>query len=162
MVKEYLQLVSSFHKNNPASCVGDPTNYDNIVWHGESVSKETLDADFFTFSKLIRYNEIDYKTGTLIAAGFSFADLRFSLSFNAQINWNTLKMAPETFTWPVEITCANNNAYELAQDDLQTFWNAAKNTVKGYLDLGRILKKQVYDATTLEEIEAVTDTRTAA
>lgn len=106
-----------------------------------------------------RFIEIDIKTGQLIAAGFSFDSQTFSLSANAQANWNTLKSQESEFTWPVEISTADNNTYSLAQVDLSTFWQTGRDTVKGHLDSGRSLKKQVYDAANEAAVDAVVDTR---
>jgi len=109
--------------------------------------------------KELRYKEIDNKTGNLISAGFSYDSKTFSLSGNAQTNWNVLKDDESEFTWPVDVTMLNNDTYSLTSANLSAFWTAAKDAVKGHLDSGRSLKKSVFDAADEATIDAVTDTR---
>ena len=106
-----------------------------------------------------RYNEIDLKTGALIIAGFTYDSKTFSLSINAQTNWNTLKDQESEFTWPVDVTTIDNDTYSLVQANLGAFWTAGKDAVKGHLDSGRTLKKSVFDAADKVAIDAVVDTR---
>ena len=109
--------------------------------------------------KNVRYPSIDKKTGQLIALGFTYDGNTFSLSINAQANWNALKDQQGEFIWPVDITTIDNNTYSLAVSNIDAFWTAAKDTLKGHLDSGRALKKSIFDATTKAEVDAVVDNR---
>ncbi len=117
--------------------------------------KELPLADY----KQLRYNEIDGKTVSLIAAGFSFDSQAFSLSSSAQMNWSTLKDQEAEFTWPVEVSTKDNNAYSLTQANLTAFWTAGRDATKGHLDTGRALKKSVFDAADEAAVNAVVDNR---
>ena len=121
----------------------------------DGTSKELTLADY----KQLRYNEIDGKTLALIAAGFVYDSQTFSLSLSAQTNWNTLKDSKPDFTWPVEISTIDSNSYDLATGDLQAFWTAGRDEIKGHLDSGRALKKSVFDAANEAAVDAVVDAR---
>ena len=112
-------------------------------------------ADF----KQAQFNAIDYKTGALIGAGFTFDSKQFSLSPTAQINWQAIKGNTSDFTFPLELTTLDNDVYSLTDANVQGFWDAGKATLKGHLDAGRALKKTVFDATTIEEVQAIVDAR---
>ncbi len=121
----------------------------------DGTAKELTLADYMQ----LRYNEIDGKSGALIAAGFAYDSKTFSLSLNAQTNWNALKDQEAEFTWPVDITTTGNDTYSLAQANLDAFWTAARDITKGHLDSGRALKKSIYDATDEAGVDAVVDSR---
>jgi len=109
--------------------------------------------------KRLRYNEIDGKTVAMILPGFVYDTHTFSLSSNAQSNWNILKAQEAEFTWPVEISTIWNDAYILTQANLAAFWTAGKDAVKGHLDSGRTLKKSIYDAVDEATVDLVVDAR---
>ncbi len=109
--------------------------------------------------KELRYNEIDAKTRELITAGFEFEGNVFSLSGNAQLNWSEVHTNQNQFTFPLAISMKNHDTYDIPQNKVQPFWSAAKDTVKGHLDSGRVLKKSVFDATTKAQVNAVIDNR---
>ena len=121
----------------------------------DGTAKDLILADY----KQLRYNEIDGKSMVLISAGFTYDSKTFSLSINAQTNWNTLKDEEAEFTWPVDITTIDNDTYSLTQANLDAFWTAARDAVKGHLDSGRAYKKTIYDATDEAGVDAVVDTR---
>lgn len=106
-----------------------------------------------------RYNEIDKKTGGMIAAGFTYDSKQFSLSLNAQSNWNALKDDTSEFTWPAEISTIDEDTYDLDEANVGAFWNAGKDVLKGHLDSGRALKKSIKDATDKAGVDAVVDNR---
>lgn len=109
--------------------------------------------------KTLRYNEIDSKTGVLIAAGFIFDGSTFSLSAHAQMNWSEIHSNQASFTFPLTLSCLNSDTYDLAAADVENFWGTAMATVKGHLDSGRVLKKQIFDAVDEAAVDAVTDNR---
>lgn len=109
--------------------------------------------------KNLRYNEIDYKTKELILQGFLFDGNTFSLSSSAQFNWNNLKVNESDFTFPVIVSTIDSDEYTLTQANLLPFWTVGKDTVKGFLDSGRDLKKLIFDATDRAGVDAVIDNR---
>jgi len=152
-----------------ACCNLSKDNEDNVIIevYGNSLADEaaldTLVQNHVAFSladcKAARYVEIDAKTGGLISAGFVYDSKTFSLSPNAQANWNSLMDNQSEFNWPVDITTIDNDTYSLEVANISAFWNAAKNVLKGHLDSGRVLKKQIFDATDKAGVDAVVDSR---
>lgn len=169
--KQYLESVHTPNHDeadwiiNPdmSAVAGVPEKYWKIT--GDTVSekdaseKATQDATDLPALKQMRYGEIDLGTGTLIAAGFTYDSQTFSLSVAAQTNWNTLKDSESEFTWPVEVSTLDNNAYDLTAANLSAFWTAGKDAIKGHLDSGRALKKSVFDAADTAAVDAVVDSR---
>jgi len=109
--------------------------------------------------KQVRYDAIDTKTKSLIAAGFVYDNETFSLSHDAQSNWAALKNNSGDFTWDKNISTINNNTYSLALANLVAFWTACNNAINGHLDSGRVLKKSVFDAANEAAVDVVTDVR---
>lgn len=109
--------------------------------------------------KQLRHNEIDGNTKALIGAGFTYDSKTFSASINAQTNWNTLKDQEAEFTWPVNISTLDNDEYSLTAANLDAFWIAARDAIKGHLDSGRTLKKTIFDAANESAVDAVVDSR---
>lgn len=122
---------------------------------------DIMDLSGLTLDELkkYRYTIIDRKTGGLISVGFTYDSRTFSLSPNAQMNWSEIHSNQSSFTFPLDISTINNDTYLLAAVDVDAFWSAAKNTVKGHLDSGRDLKKQVFDAVDIPAVNAVIDAR---
>ena len=109
--------------------------------------------------KEFRYEEIDIKTATLISVGFTFDGETFSLSANAQRNWDSIKTSKADYSFPLDITAKDNNTYVLTNPNVQAFWVAARDAVKAPLDSGRILKKAIFDAIDIAAVNAVIDNR---
>jgi hypothetical protein len=113
--------------------------------------------------KAKRYGEIDLKTQALIAVGFTYDSNQFSLSLPAQHNWHGLLMAADKtwVTFPFVISTIDNNEYTLPTvAACNQFVRDGFDVVKGHLESGRSLKKQVFDATTKAAVDAVVDNRT--
>ena len=98
--------------------------------------KDQVDLDNLPDYKQNRYNEIDLKTQSLIAAGFTYDSQTFSSSANAQSNWNTMHSEEAEFTWPLEISTLDSNTYSLTQANIHAFWTACKDSINGHLDSG--------------------------
>jgi hypothetical protein len=128
---------------------------ENDILINDGTPKSLSLADY----KQLRYNEIDAKTNELISPGFVYDSKTFSLSSNAQSNWNVLKDEEAEFTWPVDISTIDSDTYSLSQANLGAFWGAGMTFMKGHLDTGRALKKSVYDAANEAAVDAVVDTR---
>jgi hypothetical protein len=125
----------------------------------DQAEKDQVDLNNLPALKDSRFMEIDAKTCSLLLEGFSFDNVYFSLSLAAQTNWNTLKNSQTDFIWPVSITTIDNDTYILTQSNLGAFWSAGRDKTKDHLDSGRVLKKQIKDATTKAEVDSVVDNR---
>jgi hypothetical protein len=167
----YAQYLEYFIKNS-----GYVTDYgglvidisrDNLIIYGTALADEpSLDALILShdvqvlgFIKNKRYAEIDNKTNTLLGEGVLVDGVVFSLSLAAQTNWNILKNQESEFVWPVAISTMDNDQYILQQANLSSFWSTGKDRVKLLLDEGRSLKKLIHDATTIDAVNLVVDTR---
>jgi hypothetical protein len=109
--------------------------------------------------KEYRYNQIDAKTSELIQQGFTYDSKQFSLSLPAQTNWHAIKNQKSEFTFPVTVSTLDNSGYDLSQANVDVFWQQGKDTLKGYIDTGRVLKKQIFDAPDIASVNAIIDNR---
>ena len=62
-------------------------------------------------------------------------------------------------SFPYELSKKDDNVYNLAWANVGLFMGTALTTVATHLASGRALKKQVVDATTVAEVDAVVDNR---
>ena len=110
-----------------------------------------------------RFNEIDEKTFEIISAGFTFDGNLFSLSAHAQTNWTNIHSNKEVFnaigSFPMEISTKDSNIYVLNYDDVLAFWSAGMVAVKTPYNIRGNLKKLIFDAATIEEVNLVIDNR---
>ena len=106
----------------------------------------------------VKKNQIDKRTQELIFEGFSFAGLHWSLSINAQIDWNNLPQLPE-IVFPLAIQDVDGNNYNLEYSDRMNFYYTAVNIKNSHLQSGNILKTQVSQLTTIQEILTFVDPR---
>jgi hypothetical protein len=166
--------VNALRLHSEINSSGSVTNFacvcvsgDNLQVWGEAIANESaLDAvvashDSYSLSehKAQRYAQIDGRTSALIAQGFSFDGKQFSLSIIAQNNWNTIHSNKSVLSFPFNVTTLDNDTYALALSDVDAFWGTAVNTVKTHWDSGRVLKKQIFDATTKQTVDSVIDNR---
>ncbi|MCA9497098.1 MAG: DUF4376 domain-containing protein [Nanoarchaeota archaeon] len=109
------------------------------------------------------FNKIDAKTQSIIAQGFAFDGNTFSLSLAAQSNWTNIKTNKVDFAaaglFPLQISTIDNNTYMLSEANVENFWSAGLVAVKGAYTSGADIKKLVFDATTIEELELIEDNR---
>ena len=101
---------------------------------------------------------IDQKTQELIFKGFTFNNLRWSLSINAQINWNNLPQLPE-IVFPLAIQDMNGVDYDLEFSQRMDFYYTAVAVKNSHLQSGNALKKQILQLTTIEEVISFLDPR---
>ena len=106
----------------------------------------------------VKKDQIDKRTQELIFEGFSFAGLHWSLSINAQINWNNLPQLPE-IVFPLAIQDVDGNNYNLEYSDRMNFYYTAVNIKNSHLQSGNILKTQVSQLTNITEILNFQDPR---
>lgn len=113
-------------------------------------------------AKFVRLFQVDTKTQRLISAGFTHNGMSFSLSPNAQMNWNALLTLHNAgvLSYPHRIT-RNDDLYYHIQDaqELLQFIGGAMMGVEMHLESGRDLKAQIIAATTIDEVNAITDNR---
>ena len=123
------------------------------------ISEDYVD-DFQTLEEAleVKKNQIDKRTQELIFEGFSFAGLHWSLSINAQINWNNLPQLPE-IVFPLAIQDVDGNNYNLEYSDRMNFYYTAVNIKNSHLQSGNILKTQVSQLTNITEILNFQDPR---
>jgi hypothetical protein len=156
---KYMTLISKNHPEIAVSCLGDETDYNNLVWDGTSITKATLDAEWLDFYKNLKIAEIDERTVELIGLGFTFDSKHFSLSENAQTNWIGMKTMELLLTWPIEITTSGDESYSLTLANLNSFSGTALGTKQAHLDSGRALKILALAATDEAGVDAVVDNR---
>ncbi len=121
------------------------------------------EQDLTTLSglKAYRYEEIDARTGALIAPGFPYASKIFSMSENAQNNllgtYSTKELLAYPFKWGVK---NDSEVYEI-QDatEMATFFLAALTFKKGHQDSGADLKALITAAVDINAVNAIIDTR---
>ena len=152
---------------------GDIVNFNGLVIRGDSIevvgdsfTEANVDAIILAHEavslaehKQVKFNAIDYKTGTLIAPGFTYDSQVFSTSVMAQQNWSEIHSNTSEFADPCPISTKDNNEYSLAHANVNAFWTTGKDFVQGHLDSGRALKKSVFDAVDKAGVDAVVDNR---
>lgn len=106
----------------------------------------------------VKKDEIDKRTQELIFEGFTFNNLRWSLSINAQINWSNLPQMPE-FIFPLNIQDMDGINYVLSYEERMNFYYTAMAAKNTHLQSGNALKTQVSKLTTIQEILTFKDPR---
>ena len=109
-------------------------------------------------AKQDKKNEIDINTQAIIAKGFTFAGLNYSLSLTAQINWSNIPMLPDA-AFPLQIQSQEGTIYHLELANRQNFYLTAVNAKNTPLQSGHLLKVQIDQLGTLEEIYNFIDNR---
>ncbi len=125
--------------------------------------KENLSALTLEEYKSVRYNEIDSRTGELITQGFTYQNLVFSLSQNAQINILGLDNTKDdpALTYPIEYSTIDDSDHYYVQNatDLHYMYLTALATKKSYVDSGTLLKDAVRDAIDDDAVLLIIDNR---
>lgn len=118
---------------------------------------------FVYMEQLIRKELIDKNTRDLIAKGFMHSGHKFSLSLAAQANWNRMvaKHAAGKLTFPTDEVSTFYGARHTFTDAaaFEAFEDAYLAAIDSIIESGRLLKEQVDAAATVEEVNAVIDTR---
>ena len=155
----YIELVGEYYSGVGATCNGDTSIYENLVWDDTIISKADLDIKYLECRKLNKNEAIDKRTVELINGGFIFDSNTFSLSEPAQLNWVGMKTLEALMSFPSDITTKDDGLYSLTQANLDPFIGTAMATKQAHLDSGRLLKISINAATTIEEIDAIEDNR---
>lgn len=143
---------TSFHRYVPAN--GD----------GTSISHYVVLGDLAEYRRK-RYKEIDQRTRELIDTGFLHSNTVFSLSLQAQINWNRLRMNILTgvltaLDFPQQVATIDDANFSLpGLTAAAAFYANYTTTLEGRLNSGRQLKAQIAAAATKAQIDAIVDDR---
>jgi D-alanyl-D-alanine carboxypeptidase len=125
--------------------------------------KDELDAALLDAAKERRYTEIDSRTEELINQGFLFSSLVFSLSPGAQAKLMGVNQVRgnANVEYPIHWNTKDDKQTRDIEDadDMLSFYLTAVGTYRAHVDAGTVLKNQVREKTTIEEVEAVEDTR---
>jgi hypothetical protein len=129
----------------------------------DTYEKSVVDQARLPELKLAKAEEVDRRTQQLIEGGFTHDSVEFSLSENAQKNWNRLysMLLSGTLVYPVSVSAKDISVlYELADAAAVTaFYTAMNTTIESHLQSGRNLKAQIFAATTKAELDAIVDPR---
>ncbi len=136
------------------------------VIEGDTVREMTdteKDTNHLVTCQQEKMDEFDVRTDELIAAGFTYSGLTFSLSMPAQAKIIGTHVADDDndVTYPIKWNSIDDlNTYELlASSDIHNFYTTAFDAVRDHLDSGTTLKDSVRAETTASGVNAVTDTR---
>jgi hypothetical protein len=142
-------------RNNVAT--GDVQADDLSGWWIKDTVKCLDLAEYKTF----RNDEINERTGELIALGYSYSGFQFPLSDHAQTNLLGIYTVKEFLTYPIEWNNINDTAVYQITDatDVSNIFLTALSTKKSSLDSGTHLKQQIEACTTYLEVQAITDNR---
>lgn len=125
--------------------------------------KEIIDTSKFTLDefKIFRYEEIDARTEELIALGYTYDSVQFSLSQNAQINLIGLDNIRDELTYPITYNNIDDTAtYSIADaTTIHNMYLQALGVKKAHLDSGTALKDQIRAAVDRSAVEAIVDNR---
>lgn len=121
---------------------------------------ECLDLDAY---KAHRINEINERTGELIANGYVWAGKTFPLSINGQINLLGLVNAAQLgmLTFPIDLNTINDEDRHPIADSTEVYqiFGTALGTKKAILDGGTELKEAVMNAADETAVAAIVDNR---
>lgn len=113
--------------------------------------------------KEAKFDAIDARTRTLIEDGFTYGSQKFSLSQAAQTTYTGLYAIRDEplLTYPVKVNTADDGglAFLTSAAEVKAFYLTAVGTYRAHLDAGTALKDKVRAALTIEEVEAVVDSR---
>ena len=149
---------SSVYIYEPNFKTGDINSVDGGYWNKENIKALSLDE-----YKDVRFKEIDATTFERISLGFSYNNLVFSLSQNAQINilgMDEVRNDP-AMSYPIEYSTIDDLGHYSVVDatDLHTMYLTALGTKKAWVDSGTTLKDAVRAATTDSEVQSIIDNR---
>jgi hypothetical protein len=114
-------------------------------------------------AKSLKAAAIDARTEALISEGFTFSSKQFSLSVNSQLKLIGAFAARSdpAMTYPIKWNNKDDTDTISIADaaGLLSFYLTGVAAMRGHLDSGTALKDDVRAASTVAEVEAITDTR---
>ncbi len=133
------------------------------VVSADSLEDAKPTAQTLADAKAAKVVAIDAKSKTLIEQGVAFNGETVSMSRAAQINLSMLSIAelrgPEP--WPQSVSTIDGREVEITNAaNFMTLVDAVQTRKLAVLNAGRSLRIEVLDATTVAEVDAVTDDRT--
>jgi len=105
--------------------------------------------------------KIDSMTRKIFSKGVVYQDEIFSLSTEAWVNWIDLRYNKDNnlITYPINISCMDGG-YRIADAaECQVIIDLIFGSKEAILEGGRNLVNQVYDSSTISEVNNVTDER---
>jgi hypothetical protein len=107
------------------------------------------------------FSRIEQRSGELIQAGFSFEQVIFSLTQEAQIRYTTMMMLADMLPYPLGINSLDDSycLYLQNGDHTRMFCMAALSYVKLIVDSGTIQKDRVRAMDSADELVRYTDPR---
>lgn len=96
-------------------------------------------------------DKIDLFIEAEIFKGFVYNGKTFSMSINAQINWNNILLIPSNI-FPLSLMTIDEELVQLPLEEKNAFYQASLNYKYSKLQLGHSLKTAVKNLTTVEEI----------
>lgn len=118
--------------------------------------------DSLKIAKREKCLEIDLRTQSLIAQGFSYGGKILSLSDNAQRYYLGLAIGAQMLTYPITVNALNDLDGTVtlnSANEALACYTVAMGTVAAHLGSGTALKSQVRAATSLVDLGAITDSR---
>ena len=178
MIKLFLVLFISLTVNVAASGSDFLVDMQNLTHEGLAEKYEVSDGEYpgskiyrlrqvpptLDEAKAIKKSEIDATTNFIRDRdGLSYASERFAMTEGAKLNWTGLLAANAILPLPMNILTIDDKPFQLAdKNELMAFLMAVMNydTAEGSpITSGRMLRMQVEAATTVAEVEAITDGR---
>jgi hypothetical protein len=149
---------SSVYIYEPNFKTGDVSSVNGGYWIKDKIKALSLDE-----YKDVRFKEIDATTFERISLGFSYNNLVFSLSQNAQINilgMDEVRDDP-AMTYPIEYSTIDDLAHYTVTDstDLHNMYLTALGTKKSWVDSGTVLKDAVRAAIDENAVSLIIDNR---
>jgi hypothetical protein len=138
-----------------------PTYYHKLKTNWQQTVPDVWELDLAVL-KTASTNAIDSKTDDLIAQGFTFQSLTFSLSTEAQQKLMIIQnLATMNVLDPVTpLSTLDNHLYDLQRADAPAFVAAAYTRLSSLLTTGSTLKGSIMAATDEAAVNAVVDSRT--
>lgn len=126
--------------------------------------KDVVDNSYVENIKLLTIQDIDAKTDALILNGAYYDGHYFSLTNEAQMNWNSLFTLMVAGTIPVTAsyevsTLDDGKSYILTPEKRQEFFGTIFQTVSYQIQYGRSLKVAVSAMSSSAQIEEFVDPR---
>ena len=161
------EIFSSLAIQPLSVCADGRIVFGNALSSGEETTlysvmdSHTIDA--LAEAKLVKIAAIDSRTDQLIANGFTYSGVQFSLSANAQmkmVGTHEVKDDP-ALVYPLRWNSLDDSDYVDLPDAaaLHAFYLTGLGTMRVLVDGGTVLKDAVRAATTIAEVDAVVDNR---
>lgn len=111
-------------------------------------------------AKIEKCRQVDLRTRELIDEGFTYYDIPFSMSQEAQSSWHNLYANRTTWTYPKKISNLNGGETSISsQASVESFYATYTTALWGHLDSGRNIKVKVMAAADQTALDTITDTR---